>query len=73
MENKWEYDYSGLYHNGYTPAPGPYQPFPRNGRAGPPGLEPPRKKKKAGAKDRLRGAGPCSGCRRELRRRLRGL
>ena len=24
MENKWEYDYSGLYHNGYTPAPGPY-------------------------------------------------
>ena len=21
MENKWEYDYSGLYQNGYNPAP----------------------------------------------------
>ena len=30
MENKWEYDYSGLYQNGYTPAqpaaPQPPQP-----------------------------------------------
>ena len=51
MENKWEYDYSGLYHNGYTPAPGPYQPLPPEmGEQGPLGPEPPRKKKGRGKK-----------------------
>ena len=51
MENKWEYDYSGLYHNGYTPAPGPYQPLPPEmGELGPLGPEPPRKKKGRGKK-----------------------
>lgn len=51
MENKWEYDYSGLYHNGYTPAPGPYQPLPPEmGEQGPLGSEPPRKKKGRGKK-----------------------
>ena len=51
MENKWEYDYSGLYHNGYTPAPGPYQPHPPEmGQQGPLGPEPPRKKKGRGKK-----------------------
>ena len=51
MENKWEYDYSGLYHNGYTPAPGPYQPLPPEmGEQGPLGPEPPRKKQGRGKK-----------------------
>lgn len=51
MENKWEYDYSGLYHNGYTPAPGPYQPLPPEmGEQGPLGPEPPHKKKGRGKK-----------------------
>lgn len=51
MENKWEYDYSGLYHNGYTPAPGPYQPLPPEmGEQGSLGPEPPRKKKGRGKK-----------------------
>lgn len=51
MENKWEYDYSGLYHNGYTPAPGPYQPLPPEmGEQGPLGSEPPHKKKGRGKK-----------------------
>ena len=53
MENKWEYDYSGLYQNGYTPAPGaqgePSGPLPGDGGtpAGP-ASEPPRKKRHTG-------------------------
>lgn len=52
MENKWEYDYSGLYQNGYNPAPptgsGPSGQMPGDG--GMPGApmgggEPPRKKR----------------------------
>lgn len=55
MENKWEYDYSGLYQNGYTPAPptgsGPSGQMP--GEGGMPdapvgGGEPPRKKRGTG-------------------------
>ena len=55
MENKWEYDYSGLYQNGYTPAPptgsGPSGQMP--GEGGIPdapvgGGEPPRKKRSTG-------------------------
>lgn len=53
MENKWEYDYSGLYQNGYNPAPGaasePSGPMP-DGMPGAPmgGGEPPRKKRGTG-------------------------
>ena len=57
MENKWEYDYSGLYQNGYNPAPptgsGPSGQMPGDG--GMPGApmgggEPPRKKRGIGKK-----------------------
>lgn len=57
MENKWEYDYSGLYQNGYDPAPptgsGPSGQMPGDG--GMPGApmgggEPPRKKRGIGKK-----------------------
>ena len=57
MENKWEYDYSGLYQNGYNPAPptgsGPSGQMPGDG--GMPGApmgggEPPRKKRGTGKK-----------------------
>lgn len=57
MENKWEYDYSGLYQNGYNPAPptgsGPSGQMPGDG--GMPGApmgggEPPRKKRDIGKK-----------------------
>ena len=57
MENKWEYDYSGLYQNGYNPAPptgsGPSGQTPGDG--GMPGApmgggEPPRKKRGTGKK-----------------------
>lgn len=57
MENKWEYDYSGLYQNGYNPAPptgsGPSGQMPGDG--GMPGApmgggEPPRKKRGVGKK-----------------------
>lgn len=51
MENKWEYDYSGLYQNGYTPAPASYRPLPPEmGDQGPLGPEPPRRKKGRGKK-----------------------
>lgn len=57
MENKWEYDYSGLYQNGYDPAAptgsGPSGQMPGDG--GMPGApmgggEPPRKKRGIGKK-----------------------
>lgn len=57
MENKWEYDYSGLYQNGYNPAPptgsGPSGQMPGDG--GMPGApmgggEPPHKKRGIGKK-----------------------
>lgn len=57
MENKWEYDYSGLYQNGYNPAPptgsSPSGQMPGDG--GMPGApmgggEPPRKKRGIGKK-----------------------
>ena len=52
MENKWEYDYSGLYQNGYTPAQpaAPQPPQPEAGVPGGPvgGGEPPRKKRHTG-------------------------
>ena len=57
MESKWEYDYSGLYQNGYNPAPptgsGPSGQMPGDG--GMPGApmgggEPPRKKRGIGKK-----------------------
>ena len=57
MENKWEYDYSGLYQNGYNPAPptgsGPSGQMPGDG--GMPGAprgggEPPRKTRGIGKK-----------------------
>ena len=57
MENKWEYDYSGLYQNGYNPAPptgsGPSGQMPGDG--GMPGApmgggEPPRTKRSIGKK-----------------------
>lgn len=53
MENKWEYDYSGLYQNGYNPAPGaPSGQMPGDGGMPGPvsGGEPPRKKRGAGKK-----------------------
>ena len=57
MENKWEYDYSGLYQNGYNPAPptgsGPSGQMPGDGSMpGAPmgGGEPPRKKRGIGKK-----------------------
>ena len=57
MENKWEYDYSGLYQNGYNPAPptgsGPSGQMPGDGgMLGAPmgGGEPPRKKRGIGKK-----------------------
>lgn len=57
MENKWEYDYSGLYQNGYNPAPptgsGPSgQMLGDGGMPGAPmgGGEPPRKKRGIGKK-----------------------
>lgn len=49
MENKWEYDYSGLYQNGYTPNPGAYQPVtPDLEGQGPAGPGKPPKKRGAG-------------------------
>ena len=53
MENKWEYDYSGLYQNGYNPAPGaPSGQMPGDGGMPGPvsGGEPPRKKRGVGKK-----------------------
>lgn len=52
MENKWEYDYSGLYQNGYTPNPGGYQPMSPNlgGPIPPQGQEPQPKKRGVGKK-----------------------
>ena len=57
MENKWEYDYSGLYQNGYNPAPpaGSEPSGQTPGDGGMPGApmgggEPPRKKRGAGKK-----------------------
>ncbi|MDY5008744.1 S1C family serine protease [Candidatus Allofournierella merdipullorum] len=57
MENKWEYDYSGLYQNGYNPAPPtPGEPSGQMpGDGGMPGTpvgggEPPRKKRGTGKK-----------------------
>ena len=47
MENKWEYDYSGLYQNGYDPAP-PAPGAPAGQTPGGPAGEPPRKKRGAG-------------------------
>ena len=51
MENKWEYDYSGLYQNGYNPAP-PTGSGPSGQMPGAPmgGDEPPRKKRGIGKK-----------------------
>lgn len=57
MENKWEYDYSGLYQNGYDPAPpaGSEPSGQTPGDGGMPGApmgggEPPRKKRGTGKK-----------------------
>ena len=57
MENKWEYDYSGLYQNGYNPAPpaGSEPSGQTPGDGGMPGApmgggEPPRKKRGTGKK-----------------------
>lgn len=57
MENKWEYDYSGLYQNGYNPAPptGSEPSGQMPGDGGMPGApmgggEPPRKKRGTGKK-----------------------
>ena len=51
MENKWEYDYSGLYQNGYTPSTGGYQPvIPEMGGQGPAGPDKPPKKHGVGKK-----------------------
>lgn len=47
MENKWEYDYSGLYQNGYNPNPSGYAP------AGPAGPEEPQPPKKRGVGKRI--------------------
>lgn len=47
MENKWEYDYSGLYQNGYDPA-SPAPGAPAGQTPGGPAGEPPRKKRGAG-------------------------
>ena len=47
MENKWEYDYSGLYQNGYDPAPSA-PGAPAGQTPGGPAGEPPRKKRGAG-------------------------
>lgn len=50
MENKWEYDYSGLYQSAYDPNPAGYQALP------PPALPPSKKPKKGLVKRIVTGA-----------------